>query len=390
MSKINIKNQLKKLPRKPGVYLFYNKLGQILYVGRATSLKQRVNSYFQKLLDPRLKEMVGLIKKIKIKPTDTLLEAIILEANLIKKYWPKYNIKDRDNRSFIYLVIPKKDWTCPMIVRERDLERFPVNRADIFGPYQSLMLVKKFLRLIRRVFPYSTCQPLSGKPCFNYQIGLCPGACVGKSTPTDYQKNIKNFILLLRGRKKLLLKKLVKQNPAQALALKHLQDVALLSQEPERASAWQKLNVRIEGYDISHLSGQETVGSMVVFVDGQPDKTQYRLFKIKQAPANDDLRALEEVLTRRFKHTEWRWPDFILIDGGRPQINYVSKVLANIHQNFPLVGISKFAGDKFVFPKGLKKSQQQIILTSKGIFLRVREEAHRFALGFSRRRRKIV
>ncbi len=381
-------NQLKKLPNKPGVYLFKSAAGQILYVGRATSLKQRVSSYRQKLLDPRLGELVSKIKKIKTIKTETILEAVILEANLIKKYWPKYNIKDRDNRSFIYIVIPHIAWTYPKIVRQRELVKFLPKSADIFGPYQSLSLVKSFLRIIRRVFPYSTCQPLSGRACFNYQIGLCPGACVNKIGLTDYQKNIKNIILLLSGRRKLLLKKLARQNPEQARALKHLQDVILLHQE-EVTSGQLKSYTRIEGYDISHLTGKETVGSMVVFMNGEPDKTQYRLFKIKQAPANDDLRCLAEVLTRRFKHLEWRWPDFVLVDGGRPQVDFVNKLFQKNNLRLPLVGISKFAGDKLVFPKGTKKELQELILLSKSVFLRVREEAHRFALSFSRRQRRI-
>jgi excinuclease ABC subunit C len=375
------------LPDQPGVYLYLDKNKKILYVGRATSLKRRVTSYFQKNLESRLVEMVGLAKQIKHIKTETVLEAIILEANLIKKYWPKYNVKDRDDRSFIYIVIPKIEWPYPIVMRQRELEKYPPSRAEIFGPYQSLMLVRKFLRLIRRVFPYSTCKPLSGEPCFNYQIGLCPGTCVGKFTSEQYRENIKNIIALLRGQKKLLLKKLVKQNPTQALALKHLQDVALLSIENDLNI--DKRLTKIEGYDISHLSGQETIGSMVVFMNGVPDKNQYRIFKIKTAPANDDLRALEEVLNRRFNHREWPFPDYLMIDGGRPQINFLNKVLKDKNINIPLVGISKYGGDELVFPPKSKKALKDMVLLSKNVFLKVRDEAHRFALGLSRRQRRL-
>jgi len=167
------------------------------------NLRRRVKNYFDTNLEPRLQEMVSLASKIKYQKTDNLLEAIILEANLIKKYWPKYNIRERDNRSFVYIVIPKQDFTKPMIVRGRELKKFPASKAEIFGPYKSLTTTETALKIIRRIFPYSTCQINSGKPCFDYQIGLCPGACFGAISKEDYQKNIENIILLLKGRKRL-------------------------------------------------------------------------------------------------------------------------------------------------------------------------------------------
>lgn len=261
----------------------------------------------------------------------------------------------------------------------------------VFGPYQSLSLIKTALRIIRRIFPYSTCRPLSGKPCFDYQIGLCPGACVGKISKIDYRKNINNLILFLRGEKKKLLKKLQKENPEKVQALKHIQDVSLINDLDSgilNLEFWISAK-RIEGYDISHLAGRETVGAMIVFTNGIADKTQYRLFKIREAPANDDLRALEEVITRRFRHREWRFPDLIFIDGGKPQISFISKVLEKINIAIPLVGISKFGGDKLVFPSRLKTSIKELIEANKNILLKVREEAHRFAIKSSRRQRKI-
>ena len=382
---MNLLLQVKKLPMKTGVYLFLDKSGKPLYVGRATFLKRRVLSYFQRLRDTRLAEMLNLAVKIKHYKTDNLLEAIILEANLIKKYWPKYNVKEKDDRSFIYIVIPKTDYPRPFIVRKRELQKFVPNAA-VFGPYQSLSLIKNALRIIRKIFPYSICRINSGKPCFDYQIGLCPGACAGKISKENYQKNIENLILFLRGEKKKLLKKLKSENPLAILGLKHIQDVALISRDDVPVGQFS----RIEGYDISHLTGKETVGSMVVFTGNVIDKTQYRLFKIKKAPANDDLRALEEVITRRFSHPEWPRPDLILIDGGKPQIDYISKVLKKRNIDIPLVGISKFGGDKLVFAPKIKSSLKELIQTIKGILLKVREEAHRFALKTSRRQRNML
>ncbi len=404
---MNLLEQVKKLPLSPGVYLFLNKNKKPLYVGKATSLRRRVISYFQKQQDPRLAEMIDSAVKIKYYKTDSVLEALVLEANLIKKYWPKYNVKEKDNRSFIYIVIPRQardkfpradgstsltaGFPRPFIVRQRELEKFPQDR--VFGPYQSLSAIKNGLRIIRKIFPYSTClaagKPAknSGKPCFDYQIGLCPGACVNKISKEEYQKNIDNLILFLRGEKKKLFKKLKNENQMAIQSLKHIQDVALISRE-DLSQGTAKFN-RIEGYDISHLTGKETVGSMVVFIDGKADNSQYRLFNIKEAPANDDLRALEEMITRRFRHPEWHYPDLIMIDGGKPQISFISKTFKKLNISIPIVGISKFGGDKLVFQPKVKSSLKELIQTEKGVLLKVREEAHRFALKTSRRQRKL-
>lgn len=383
----SISEQVKKIPNSPGVYLFLNKKGVVLYVGKATSLKRRTSSYFQKVLDPRLREMLAKASNVKYKKTDNVLEAIILEANLIKKYWPKYNVKEKDNRSFIYVVIPKIDFPQPFLVRERELNKITPN-AEVFGPYQSFSLIKNSFRIIRKIFPYSTCKPFSGEPCFNHQIGLCPGLCVGKISKKDYQKNIDNIILLLKGQKKKLLKKLKKENPDMARSLNHIQDVALLAREEiSGASFYSHGFNKIEGYDISHLSGKETIGALVSFVNATADKNSYRLFNIRQAPANDDLRALEEMINRRFKHREWAFPDLILIDGGRPQVSFISKTLKANNINIPLVGISKLSNDKLVFPDKMKLSLKKLIQTIKRVLLEVRNEAHRFALKNSCRQR---
>ncbi len=381
---MNLKNKIKNFPDSPGIYIFYGKNKVILYVGRATSLKKRVAQYFQKRLDPRIEEMVSLAKDIKYQATDTILDSVVLEANLIKKYWPKYNIKDKDGRSFVYIVIAQKDYPYPFLVRGQELKKFPVGKNKIFGPYQSSSLVKNTLRIIRRVFPYSTCRPHSGRACFDYQLGLCPGLCVGEVDKTTYQKNIKNIILLLSGQKNRLLKKLAKDNPEQASSLKHLQDVSLISRED---SLFISSN-RIEGYDISHLTGRETYGAMVVASDGQLQNSQYRLFKIKTAPESDDLRALVEVLERRLKHVEWPYPDLIMIDGGRPQIDFVDNFFKKNHINIPLVGISKLAGDELVFARNSSSAFKDLANSNRDILLKLREEAHRFGLKASRRQRQ--
>lgn len=371
------KSLIKELSKGPGVYRFISSKGVVLYVGKATSLKQRVSQYFDKGLEPRIKEMVTFAKELKTIQTDTVLEALILEANLIKKYWPKYNIKDRDDRSFIYIAIPKGDFPKPIIGRERELKTL-APKGHIFGPYQGSRTVREALKIIRRVFPYSTCQPNSGKPCFDYQIGLCPGLCIGKINQKEYNKNIKNIILLLQGEKSKLIHKLEKENPEKALALKHIQDVALIHDDGLLPKALYR-EERIEGYDVSHLTGKETYGAMVVFRNGESDNREYRLFKIKNSPASDDLRALQEVIERRLNHPEWPYPDLFLIDGGRPQIHFIEKLFKEKKIKIPLVGLSKYGGDELVFGNHLSKALKDNLASQKQLLKRVRDEAHRFA-----------
>ncbi len=383
---MELKDKSKKFPDFPGIYYWYDKQGEILYVGRATSLKRRIAQYFQKkLLDPRIEEMVATAKDIKFKQTDTILDSIVLEANEIKKYWPKYNIVQKDDKSFIYIVIPKTDYPHPMLVRARELKKFPAKQAHIFGPYQAVHLAKTALRIIRRIFPWSTCKPGQAKPCFEHQLGLCAGICVDKIDKKQYQQNIKHIVWFLSGKKKQLLKRLAKESPAQAEAMQHIQDVALITREDINIGS---VN-RIEGYDISHLTGKEPYGAMVVFSGGMPDKAEYRLFKIKTAPRHDDLRALEEVISRRLKHDEWPKPDIMMIDGGRPQVDFISSLFKSQNINIPIVGISKYGGDKLIFSKGSSKSFIDLAKNLKDVLLQAREEAHRFGLSASRRKRSI-
>ncbi len=383
---IGLSNKLKEkanlAPKNPGVYFWLGKNQEILYIGRATNLNSRLKQYFQKNIEPRIAEMVEAATNLKFEETETLLEAIILEAKYIKKYWPKYNVRDRDDRSFIYLVLPRTDFAKPLIIRGRDLGKFNSKQVDIFGPYQSFYLLQSALRLIRHIFPYSLCRIGSGKACFDYQIGLCPGVCVNKISAKDYRKNIESIRLLLSGNKKILIRNLIKDNPAQLNGLKHLQDVSLLGKE---VNLNQSQAFRLEAYDISHHSGKESYGSMVVFENGEADKSEYRLFKIKEAPEADDERALLEVLNRRLKHEEWPRPDLILIDGGNPQISFLTSALKQKNINLTFVGISKYGGDKIVFSSDIKKEKRLLIENLKPVLLKAREEAHRFA-NFGRKR----
>ena len=375
----------KNIPQVPGVYFWRDARRRPLYIGRATNLRQRLSQYFQNNLDPRIAEMVNQAKSLDFQTTDSLLAAIILEANSIKKYWPKYNVRDRDNRSFCYVLINPAIYPTIKVVRERELAKLAKPKAKIFGPYQSATLINQALRLIRTIFPYSTCQPNIGRACFEYQIGLCPGACLGLVSPAKYRQQISHIVWLLKGEREKLIKKLIKENPPQAKALKHLQEVSLLMREENISHP--VLN-RVEGYDLSHLSGQESYGSMVVFKNGQPAKDDYRLFKLKNTPASDDLRGLCEVLGRRARHLEWGKPDLILIDGGLPQINFVYQFFQAQNIDWPMVGLSKYGHDRLVFSPNTSLIQKKKINEQRELLLAVRDEAHRFVNNAGRRARR--
>ena len=211
--------KIKRAPKAPGLYLFKNKKGEIIYVGRAINLKNRLENYLHPV-DSKIRKMVEEANELKIKKTKNLLEAIILEANLIKKYEPIYNTKEKDNRSFVYLIIPKIKWSFPRIIRQREVDKYLLSDAFVFGPLKSYSLAKNFLLLIRKIFPYSTCKLNQGKPCFHYQIGLCSGKCIGKISEKDYQKLIDNLINFLKGKIKKTKNFILKEFPSCNFPLK--------------------------------------------------------------------------------------------------------------------------------------------------------------------------
>jgi excinuclease UvrABC nuclease subunit len=430
-----LKKTSKTFPNKPGVYFWRNQKGEPLYIGRAGSLKKRIANYFlTNKLDPRIREMTEASRSLDYETTETLLEAIVLEANLIKQYWPKYNVLEKDGKSFMYLVITDENPSAGsadspqggsgqgfprvLMVRGRELQRYETGRIKtlgIFGPYQSFYLLRKALELVRRIFPYSNCHPPGDlpkgdkpKPCFHNQIGLCPGVCVGAIDAKTYRENIRNIILFFRGEKRRLRAKLQKENPEAILALKQVSDTALLADSDVLLRGNQITQRRIEGYDISHLKGKEPVGSMVVFENGEKDPSQYRLFKIraesslnhssewlsKKISTEDDLAMLEQVLRRRLNHPDWPMPDIVFIDGGANQVRRAVKILTEHNVHVPVVGLSKagkhagsaFAEDKLVIANS-KKPGRELLIASKRLFQEVRNEAHRFAIGFQRKRR---
>ncbi|MEK7556159.1 MAG: GIY-YIG nuclease family protein, partial [Patescibacteria group bacterium] len=352
----------KKLPDAPGVYFFRSPRKKILYIGKATSLRNRVKSYFTNGVHAsrglQIAKMVADADSVHVIRTDSVLEALILEAHLIKKHQPKYNTKEKDDKSFNYILITDEDFPRVLLVRGRELfaeklagKKVPKARY-VAGPFPQGAVLWEAMKIIRKIFPFrDTCIPGSRKPCFNRQIGLCPGVCMGEVSKEAYRKTITNLALFLEGKKSALIKKLLREMKAYAkkqefekahnakktlFALQHIQDVALLKREVNKGSSFA---MRIEAYDVAHISGKYLVGVMTVVSDGEPDKSEYRKFKIKTVAGANDTASLAEVLERRFAHPEWTYPRLIVIDGGKPQKNRAEKVLKSLGLGIPVVSV---------------------------------------------------
>ncbi len=381
-----------KLPEIPGVYLMKDARGRLLYVGKAGSLKRRVSSYFIRPHDARIEKMVREVRQIDYATTDTALEALILEASYIKKYSPPYNVRDKDDKSFLYIEITAGKFPQVLLVRGKS-----TRTGRRFGPFVSPSSLREALRIIRRIFPFSIHPPekagTSKRPCFDYELGLCPGTCVGLADEKNYKRNIKNIILLLQGRKKMIIKSLersmklssskldfeeAEKTKRQIFALQHIEDTALIGKDEADSGKWNG-PTRIEGYDISNISGDSAVGSMVVFTGGRPDKANYRKFKIRTIRGANDIGMLKEVLARRLRNL-WPLPELILVDGGLGQVNAMREVLAEAGLKIPVVGMIK----------GPDRKETRLVGSSSGdielkTLTRVRDEAHRFAIGYHKR-----
>lgn len=407
---MNIQSKLKNIPSSPGVYLFKNKEGVVVYVGKAAILKNRVSSYFNRPHESRIEVLIKEVSGIEIRPTSSVIEALILEAELIKKLQPKYNVREKDDKSWLYIIITKEDFPKPVLVRQKDLPphlRIGVGAGKkLYGPYTSTKEMRAALIILRKIFNWSYCQGAT-KPCFDYKIGLCPGVCVGVISKKEYAKRMRYLTLFLAGKKEQVIKDLKRamtmasraQNFEAAamlrnkiFSLEHIRETALL-QDKEEQTTTQFPYERIEGYDISNISGTSAVGSMVVFQNGYPAPGFYRKFKIKTIETSNDVGMLKEVLRRRLAHSlsgnkaeYWPEPELLLIDGGRGQVNAAKAVLAEYKLNIPVVGIAKGPERKkneFVLGQDDQILEEWINKNQK-ILIKVRDEAHRFAISFHR------
>ena len=404
-----LKQKLKQLPISPGVYFHKNADGEIIYVGKAAVLKNRVKQYFQKSQkDPKTEALVQEIADIDWIVVDTEMDALFLESEMIKRYKPKWNILLRDDKTVSYVRITMNE-PIPYV----SFTRNPVDdKATYIGPFYGKSAIEKAVRSLRKIFPYYT-KPYNGHKTLNTDLGLTPGIEVGHSTPKDYKRNLRKLICYLEGDREKLIKKLEKnmydeaakgnyelaaEARDQLMGLKELKKKIVfsdkefldISSDQALKQLQELLNLempprRIEGYDISHQSGENTVGSMVVFINGTSARSEYRKFKIRTS-TNDDLKSMKEVLARRLKHQEWDYPDLIILDGGITQVNAVLPLVEPY--NIPVIGRdksgdhTKSAGVKLIIP-----GYSECIKLVEGshiarLIARIDEEAHRFAITY--------
>ena len=397
---MNLKDFKKiKLPNSPGVYFFY-KGKSILYIGKATSLKDRVKSYFGKDLietrGPLLVDMVFHADNIRFEKTDSVLEALILEAELIKKYQPKYNTKEKSDKSFNYVCVTKGarsdilDLPKVIIVRGKDLKNFS---GAFFGPFPNSSQLREALKIVRRIFPFLDDKSKNYLE-FYKQINLVPDL----QDTEMYLKNIKNIKLFFQGKKKEILRNLKKEMSVyakarafekagelkrQIFALQHINDIALMKYTPNSRSLSGDKLFRIEAYDIAHMSGKDMVGVMTVLEDGQVQKSEYKKFKIRTQSDANDTGALREVLERRLAHGDWTLPDLIVVDGGVAQINVAHKVLKEMNMEICVVSVLKDERHK---PKDVMGDRESAMKYRKEILL-ANSEAHRFAIAYHKNMR---
>lgn len=400
--------KIASFPDEPGVYVFKDSKGHALYIGKATSLRDRVKSYFKDDLmetrGPKLVKMLIEATDIDFLKTDSVLDALVVEAQLIKKHKPFFNTAEKDDKSFNFVVITKEKFPQIIVKRGREIE-FETAQSDthtyieVFGPFTQGGSLREAMKIIRRIFPYRDhkCVPAEeqkgvARACFNYHIGLCPGVCVGSISSTDYKKIIHHLVLFFEGKKKQLRTSIEKEMKAYAKAkdfekanqlkhtlfsLNHIQDVSLLKKENENTNFLS--GFRIEAYDIAHTSGTSVVGVMTVVENGEPIKSEYKRFKVK-VQQNNDVASLKEILNRRLAHPEWGMPSVIVVDGGVGQVNTAKEVLEEVGVAVPVVGVTKNAfhkPERIIGDESVAHKYESDILIANS-------EAHRFAINYHR------
>lgn len=425
--------KLKTLPRSPGVYFHKSKTGEIIYVGKAAVLKNRVRQYFQSMrdMDVKTRALVAEIEDTDWVETESEIDALFLEGEMVKRYMPRFNILLRDDKSQLFIRISMRD-EVPYVCFTRN----PADDgAEYFGPYFNGLAVRKALRYLRKVFPYYTKPPGSGRPDLDYHLGLSPGVESGKATSAEYKASLRKLIRYLKGDRATLaneierdMKTAAKLHDFETAAslrnklrnLKELQrrimfgDKEFLDISKDKALGdlvellgLKKIPSRIEGYDISHMSGTNVVASMVVFSNGVSDRANYRKFKTR-LEHNNDFYNMHETLTRRLSDkniTAWGCPDLVLIDGGKGQLDAALKARREREKDtIPFIGIAKreeqivihhehsgviLNKQKLEALKGYATTTSDFTLINLPhgshivkLIQRIRDESHRFAVSY--------
>ena len=395
-----VKAAVKEFPDSPGVYIMRNEEKEIIYIGKATSLKKRVGSYFHHTPHAKTRRLVSEIKSIDFRTTDNVMEALILEANLIGHHKPHYNIKLKDDKYFVNIVITDEVFPRVLVLRASAPEK--PKAKYIFGPYVSKRDAVRVVDFLAKVFCRDNSRNHTAGFYLQYYMKGYKAGKVGDISPREYRRIVNYVRDFLEGKKSSIIKKMeggmrkaavekdyerAAQLRDQLFALKHIRDTAFLSRDDLFLENQSADFERIEGYDISNISGEDAVGSMVVFRHGKPDKDEYRKFKIKTVKGANDIAMMNEVLDRRFGNDhDWPLPEVIVMDGGITQTNVAKMVLSKHGLQIPIVGIAKGSdrkGEKLFFsgPKGF-------IFPDVELIKKVRDESHRFAIGYHRHLRR--
>lgn len=410
------KTKISRLPDSPGVYIFKDKAGCILYIGKAGSLKKRVKYYFTHPLPLKTQIMASKIAGVDYIITDSEAEARIKETKLIKEKLPPYNTASRDDKSFPLICITEEDFPVVWIAR-RTSRKLRYSSYRCFGPYTNAGLLRQAIKTIRGIFGFRSCWKMPKRPCLYYRLELCPAPCIGKITKREYRENIKNIIMFLEGRRQDLINKLVGRmhwfssrqrfeeagrlrNQIQALGSVSEESVYSLSDSYRESEDLRKsLGLaarpqRIEAFDVSNIFGSEACASMVSFYEGKPDKNNYRRFRIKGVAGIDDIQMLKEAVYRRYRRVikeNLPLPDLIVVDGGKGQLNIAERQLQELGLQVPVISIAKQKEEIFV------PGRQDPVRLNPGCLVllliqRIRDESHRFALAYHHvlRRRKVI
>ncbi len=427
-----LKAKLKELPAQPGVYFHKDKTGQIIYVGKAAILKNRVRQYFQKsrARDPKTDLLVSEIVDTDWQVVDSEFDALFLEAEMIRRYMPRYNILLRDDKSQSFVRINFKDQYPTVTMTRRPLD----DGATYYGPFLSTIAVKRALKFLRKIFPYSTHTILPQRACLLVHLHLCPGPETGELDEKEYKASLRRLVKVLEGKKRTIVAELEKEMKIaskakefeQAAKLRNritalndldrrvlFSDKEFLDLSKDHALVeltdllgLQKVPRRIEGYDISHMSGTDVVASMVVFTNGVADKANYRKFK-QRNQTNDDFDHMRETMERRLSEKnikEWGMPDLLLIDGGKGQLAAASGVVEAKGLKIPMIGLAKKHEEIVVRNNwAATRLDPKVVLKLRGfsresedytlvdlpnnsnivkLLQRIRDESHRFAVSY--------
>jgi len=372
--------------------------------------------------------MVSQAVTVKFKVLESELQALLVEAELIRTYQPEYNTLLKDDKSPLYIQITDEEYPRVLKIRKKELIKKNIkNMGTILGPFPSAYKTTEVLKIARKIFPWCNKKLVNqdrrnknNPACFFYHIEQCPGACIGEITPEEYKQNIDNLVLFLKGKKKTV-EMLLKEKMDQVIDEQNYEQAAIIRDQleiikevtsknhkliPELTTAALKQKIsedgviylqkilseylgfqkqmpltRIEGYDVSNTQGTNPAVSMVTFVDGKPDNSEYKVFNIKSLNTPNDYHMLQEALTRRQNHKEWGIPNLVLIDGGKGQVKSVLKVW---DWQTPVIGIAKNP-DRLVLPykEGNKINYHMVKLDpthpSLKLIQQIRDESHRFA-----------